>query len=72
VDGARLPVYFATERDRILQSGPIVVLATIGVITGTLLGTHLLARIPEGTFKRVVSFLVFGLGMFMLFRPGQD
>jgi uncharacterized protein len=72
VDVARLPVYFAIEHDRILQSWPIVLLATIGVIVGTVLGTHLLARIPEQTFKRVVSLLVFGLGIFMLLRPGQD
>jgi uncharacterized membrane protein YfcA len=71
VDVARLPVYIATERDRILQSWPIVVLAMIGVIAGTLLGTRLLARIPERTFKRVVSSLVFGLGIFMLLRPGR-
>jgi uncharacterized protein len=72
VDGVRMPVYFATQQDRIFQSWPIVVLATIGVIAGTLLGTRLLARIPERTFKLVVSLLVLGLGVLMIFRPGQD
>jgi len=72
VDVARLPVYFATQHDRILQFRPIIVLATIGVIAGTLIGTHLLVRIPERTFKRIVSLLVFGLGVFMFFRPYQD
>ena len=71
VDGARMPVYFVTEHERILQLWPIVLVATIGVTGGTWLGTHLLDRIPERTFKRVVSLLVLGLGVFMFFRPGQ-
>lgn len=72
VDGARLPVYFAVQHDRILQFWSIVTLATIGVIAGTLLGSRLLPQIPERTFKRVVSLLVFGLGASMIFRPGQN
>jgi uncharacterized protein len=72
VDAARMPVYFVTQHDRILQSWPFVALAAIGVIAGTVVGTHLLARIPERTFKRVVSLLVFGLGIFMLLRPVQN
>jgi uncharacterized protein len=71
VDAARMPVYFATQHDPILRSWPIVVLATFGIIAGTLLGARLLARIPERTFKRVVSLLVFGLGIFMFLRAGR-
>ena len=68
VDGARMPVYFAAEHDRISQLLPIVLVATAGVVAGTLLGARLLKRIPERTFKRVVSLLVLGLGIFMLVR----
>jgi hypothetical protein len=32
---------------------------------------NLLDRIPERIFKRVVSLLVLGLGVFMFFRPGS-
>jgi uncharacterized membrane protein YfcA len=72
VDGARMPVYLATHRDRIFQLWPILLIATSGVIGGTLLGTQLLDRIAERTFKRVVSVLVLGLGVFMFFRSGQS
>ena len=68
VDGARMPVYFVTEHVRIFQSLPIVLIAAAGVVAGTLLGARLLDRIAERTFKRVVSWLIFGLGVFMLVR----
>ena len=68
VDGARMPVYFATQHDGILQSWPIVLIASVGVVVGTLFGGRVLDRIAERTFKRVVSLLVLGLGMFMLLR----
>ncbi len=68
VDGARMPVYFVTEHDRIFQSLPIVLIAAAGVVAGTLLGARLLDRIAERTFKRVVSWLILGLGVFMLVR----
>ena len=56
---------------RIVQLWPIVLVAAIGVIGGTWLGTHLLDRIAERIFKRLVSLLVLGLGVFMLFHSGQ-
>jgi uncharacterized membrane protein YfcA len=68
VDGARMPVYLVTEYEAIARVWPIVVIATIGVIAGTLLGSSLLPRIPEKLFKRVVSALVFGLGVYMLLQ----
>jgi phosphosulfolactate synthase (CoM biosynthesis protein A) len=71
VDGARMPVYFVTQHERILQLWPIVLVATTGVIGGTWLGTYLIDRIPERIFKRVVSLIVLGLGVFMFFRPGS-
>jgi hypothetical protein len=69
VDGARVPVYFIIERERILESWPIVIIATIAVVVGTFVGALLLHRIAENTFKRIVSVLILGLGIFMLFRP---
>ena len=69
VDGARMPVYFIIEHDRILELRPILIIATTAVVLGTLIGSLLLHRIPENTFKRLVSLLVLGLGVFMLCRP---
>ncbi len=71
VDGARIPVYFATQHDGIFRSWTIVLIATAGVLAGTFAGTRLLDRIAERVFKRVVSLLVLGLGIFMLIRAGS-
>jgi uncharacterized protein len=72
VDAARVPVYFATQKTEILQHWPIITLSTVGVVIGTLAGSLVLERIPERTFKRLVSALIFCLGLFMLFRPASD
>ena|SRR5438093_1227671 len=71
VDGARMPVYFATQHDGIFRSWTIVSTATVGVVVGTFAGSRLLDQIAERMFKRVVSLLVFGLGIFMLIRAGS-
>jgi uncharacterized protein len=72
VDGARMPVYFVAQQESILRSWPIVLVATVGVVIGTIIGSKLLHRIPERTFKRAVSFLVLGLGIFMFLRPASS
>src|SRR5439155_1538597 len=55
VDGARMPVYFATQGREIVGVWPAVAAATAGVLAGTLLGQRVLRRIPEPLFRRVVS-----------------
>ncbi|HEV8267161.1 MAG TPA: sulfite exporter TauE/SafE family protein [Thermoanaerobaculia bacterium] len=68
VDGARMPVYLATQGREILGMWPLVAVATGGVLLGTLLGGRLLRRVPEKVFGKVVSSLVLVLGLFMLVR----
>ncbi len=68
VDTARMPVYLVAERSALLQLWPLILLATGGVVAGTLLGTRLLARIPESTFRRLVAVLLAILGGYMLIR----
>jgi uncharacterized membrane protein YfcA len=68
VDAARMPVYLVVERAALLQIWPLIVLATAGVVTGTLLGTSLLARIPESAFRRMVAVILAVLGAYMLIR----
>src|SRR5438045_818620 len=46
VDGARMPVYLATEWRDIVRVWPLVRSATAGVVAGTVLGTPRLARRP--------------------------
>jgi len=66
VDGARMPVYLATEHAQLLGIWPMIAIAAAGVIVGTLFGTSLLKRIPERPFRMLVSLLILGLGIYML------
>jgi uncharacterized membrane protein YfcA len=66
VDLARIPVYLATGGAEILENWPMVIVAAIGVIAGTLLFTPLLRRVPEPIFRRAVYLLVALLGVAFL------
>jgi uncharacterized membrane protein YfcA len=65
VDAARMPVYFATEWREIAGIWPLVLIATVAVVTGTALGTRLLGRLPQQLFRRVVAVLLVALGLWM-------
>ena len=62
-----MPVYLYTEGTALLNVWRIIAIATVAVILGTILGRLILGRIPEATFKRVVSGLILLLGISMLF-----
>jgi uncharacterized protein len=66
VDGARLPVYLATQSREIAALWPFVFVATIGVVIGTTFGTRLLGRVPQPVFRRVVAGLLVALGLYMI------
>jgi uncharacterized protein len=66
VDGARMPFYFITERQQMLDSWLLILLATVGVVAGTIWGVPLMRRIPEPIFRRGVAVLVILLGIYML------
>ncbi len=68
VDGARMPVYFATQMAAIARVWPLVLIATVGTLAGTILGVRTLRRIPETVFRRVVAILLLLLGTYMLLR----
>jgi uncharacterized protein len=65
VDVARLPVYLISEGPQIAALWPLLLVATAGVVAGTVLGTRILGRLPQRTFHRVVgiALIVLGLGM---------
>jgi uncharacterized membrane protein YfcA len=70
VDAARLPVYLATERHEIARIWPFVLAATVAVVIGTVLGTGVLGRLPERTFRRVLAALLVALGISMTATGG--
>ena len=63
VDGARMPIYFFTSPETVhrleLDRHHVA-----GVISAR--GGRVLARIPEVYFRRLVSLLIFALGIVML------
>lgn len=68
VDLVRLPVYAAAEGARVLAEWPMVTIATVGAVIGTLLGGRVLERLPEAAFRRVVAAVLVVLGTAMLVR----
>lgn len=66
VDGARMPVYLATESAQIFHAWPAVVAAIVGVVLGTLLGERVLRRIPKKLFRRIVSAILLLIGAFLI------
>jgi uncharacterized protein len=68
VDGARIPVYVATQGTEILAIWQWVALASVGVCIGTVIGSRTLARIPEVWFKRILAGVLALLGTVMVFR----
>jgi uncharacterized membrane protein YfcA len=71
VDGARMPVYLATQWREMLQVWQLILIACLAAVAGTSLGTRLLGRIPEVAFRRVIAALLVLLGGYMMLaRPG--
>ena len=69
---ARLPVYLILEGREVVRLWPLLVLSTLCVVIGTLVGTRLLRRIDERVFRRAVAILLFVLGLHMLLAGGTS
>ena len=67
VDAMRVPVYLYTHGPELLAIWPVVLVATLGVIAGTIAGRAILGRLSEAAFRKVVSGLLVLLGVSMLF-----
>ena len=68
VDGARIPVYLATEGAELAPHWPLIALLALGAVVGTLLGGWTLRRMSEEVFRRVVGVLLLVLGFYTLAR----
>jgi uncharacterized membrane protein YfcA len=71
IDGARLPVYLATQGRDISEAWLTVSVAVAGVLAGTLGGVPLLRRISDAAYRRIVGVLLLSLGLYMLVRGLQ-
>ena len=65
VDGARVPVYLATEWREMLAVWPLILTATVAVAIGTAMGTRVLGRVPPEIFRRVIAVFLIVLGLYM-------
>jgi uncharacterized membrane protein YfcA len=68
VDGARVPVYLATQPSEMAAMWPWIALATAGVLVGTILGSRALTWIPDVWFRRVLALVLATLGAAMIAR----
>ena len=68
VDGARMPVYFATQWEAIRSVSYWVMIAVAGVLIGTYGGVRVLRMISERAFRVSVSLLITTLGVYMLLK----
>ncbi len=66
IDAARVPIFIAFEARALMTILPVITIATLGVIIGTLFGERLLARVPEPRFRVVVGALLLLLGVSFL------
>jgi uncharacterized membrane protein YfcA len=68
VDGARLPVYLATQGPEMAALWPELLVVTLAVVAGTFAGTRLLTRLPEDRFRKILGILLVVLGLYMMTR----
>ena len=63
-----MPVYLWSEGRTLRGLAPLIAIAVVAVLAGTLAGRAILGRIPPQLFKKIVSALVLLLGISLLFR----
>ncbi|MFT3843264.1 MAG: sulfite exporter TauE/SafE family protein [Myxococcaceae bacterium] len=66
VDVVRMPVYLVAEGKQVFERWPLIVIATAGALLGTWVGSPLLAKIPERLFRRLLTVVVFAVGIYVL------
>jgi hypothetical protein len=66
VDGARVPVYIATQGSALADQAGLIAIAAVAVVVGTVLGTWLLRRVPERVFRPAVGALLIALAVYTI------
>jgi uncharacterized membrane protein YfcA len=68
VDVARMPVYIAFQGTQIASIWQFILIATVGVIIGTLGGKKILQKLPENVFKKTVASIILSVGIWILIQ----
>ena len=66
VDVARVPVYIAFQGAQIASIWQFILIATIGVVVGTIGGKKILEKLPEYIFKKIVASIILLVGILVL------
>jgi uncharacterized protein len=66
VDAVRAPVYLWTAGPRLAGLADLVLIATVGVLIGTVLGERLLFGLSPARFARIVGIAVGAVGIWLL------
>lgn len=66
VDVARVPVYLAAQWVQIASIWQFILIATIGVVVGTVGGKKVLEKLPENIFKKTVASIILLVGILVL------
>lgn len=66
VDTARVPVYLATNGTELVANARWVLILSAGAMLGTLFGAPVLRRMPERTFRQVLSIVLMALGVALI------
>ncbi len=69
IDLCRMPVYAVLQFQQIVAQRQLALIATVGVVAGTLSGKWMLQRIPQTIFRAIVSGIILVLGIWMLSHP---
>jgi len=69
IDLVRMPVYLYRAGGEVARIWPLVALAVVGVLAGTLVGERVLLGLSRERFRQIVSIAVGVLGLWFLFRP---
>jgi uncharacterized membrane protein YfcA len=69
VDGVRMPVYLWNDGDQLQPLAPVIAIAVLGVLVGTVAGFRLLSGVPERRFRPAIAVLLLALGTWMLLLP---
>jgi uncharacterized membrane protein YfcA len=68
VDVARVPVYLAVQWAQIASIWQFILIATVGVIIGTVGGKKILEKLPEYIFKKTAASIILLVGILVLIK----